>query len=48
MASASELTTNELLDIDVAILVFGAPIWIAGFLLLIVAGAWNDWRGGRG
>lgn len=44
MAKARELTPNELLDIDLAILVVTAPIWIAGFAWLVVAGFWNDWR----
>ena len=41
---ARRLTPNELLDLDLVILVVKAPIWIASFVVLIVAGAINDWR----
>ena len=37
-----QLSTSELLDQDLAIMIVTAPFWIAGFLALIVAGAWND------
>jgi hypothetical protein len=39
-----QLTESELLDLDVAIQILTAPIWIAYFAALIVAGTWNDWR----
>lgn len=42
--SDHRLTANELIDADLAILLVTAPIWIAGFVGLVVAGAWNDWR----
>jgi hypothetical protein len=38
------LTANELLDADLAVLVVTAPVWITGFLALVVVGAFNDWR----
>ncbi|HTJ17794.1 MAG TPA: hypothetical protein VL494_13535 [Steroidobacteraceae bacterium] len=42
---ANRLTPTELLDADLAILLVTAPIWIAGFVGLAVAGWWNDRRG---
>lgn len=30
------------LDTDLAIMLISAPIWIAGFAWLVVAGWWND------
>jgi hypothetical protein len=41
------MSVNELEDIiaiDNLIMLITAPVWITGFLALIVAGAWNDWR----
>lgn len=35
---------RALIDRDLAIMILTSPIWIAGFLCLIVAGAVNDWR----
>lgn len=35
------------LDSDLAIMVVTAPIWIAGFAALVVAGWWNDRKAGR-
>lgn len=37
-------TDRDLLDRDMAIILATAPIWIAQFLILAVAGAWNDWK----
>jgi hypothetical protein len=35
---------DRTLDTDVAIMLISAPIWIAGFAMLIVAGWLNDRR----
>lgn len=40
---ARKLTNSELLDQDVAIIVVTTPVWLTGFLVLIVAGAVADW-----
>lgn len=36
------MSERELLDADLAILVVTAPIWIAGFVGLVVVGWWKD------
>ena len=30
------------LDTDLAIMIVTAPIWLTGFVFLVVAGWWND------
>lgn len=42
----SDLSNQELLDRDLAIMVATAPIWLTWFAVRIVAAAWNDWRSG--
>lgn len=43
----SEPLDAEALDLDTAILLLGAPIYITGFLALAVWGWWNDRKGRR-
>jgi hypothetical protein len=38
---------DRAIDRDLAIMLISAPIWIAGFAALIVAGWWNDRRSCR-
>jgi hypothetical protein len=37
-----QLTDSELLDVDTALLFFGAPVYITCFAALIIWGWWND------
>lgn len=43
----ADRTDSELLDLDVAILIVGAPVYITGFCVLIAWGFFNDWRARR-
>lgn len=38
------MADRDLLDADLAIMIATAPLWLTYFAVLIVAGAWNDWR----
>lgn len=40
----ADLTDSELLDLDMALLIVGAPVYITGFCVLIAWGWWNDRR----
>ena len=42
-----QLTDSELIDADLAKMIITAPVWIAYFLALIVAGALNEPRDRR-
>jgi hypothetical protein len=38
---------RDVVDTDLAIMIVTAPIWIAGFTALVIAGWWNDRRAAR-
>jgi hypothetical protein len=37
-------TPSHLVDLDTVLNLVQLPIALVGFAVLIVAGAWNDWR----
>lgn len=41
------MSDRAALDRDLAIIIVTAPIWIAGFAALVVAGWWNDRKAAR-
>jgi hypothetical protein len=41
------MSDRESLDTDLAIMVISAPVWICGFIGLVVLGWWGDRKQGR-